>query len=61
MILEFMGNKYYKIAEYEAEVNDYKLSLIHCDWCGERIFDDDKYYVIDSQNICKDCIDECAR
>lgn len=56
-----MGNKYYKIAEYEAEVNDYKLSLIHCDWCGERIFDDDKYYVIDSQNICKDCIDECAR
>ncbi len=31
-----------------------------CSWCGRKIKEDEKYYQIGMDNVCTDCIEECA-
>lgn len=32
-----------------------------CDWCGEEIYEGDKYYDFDGSKVCADCVSDCAK
>lgn len=48
-----------KMLHDECENRDYDDRSVRCAWCGESIFD--KYYQIDGDSICTECIEQCEK
>lgn len=34
---------------------------LFCDWCNQEIFYNERYYKIDDENVCENCIDDCCK
>jgi hypothetical protein len=32
-----------------------------CEWCGESIYEGEKYYNFDGEKVCADCVSGCAK
>lgn len=53
------GELFCKMLGVERENCDYDDRSVRCAWCGENIFD--KYYQIDGDSVCAECIEQCER
>ena len=49
------------VIQLEANLNPpERMPIKCCDWCDKDLYAGDKYYSINGETICQNCIDECA-